>query len=268
MAEWSVEMLLQTNSYVVPKDRQAEHKRLMRRFRQVLTRLGCEQFEVYEQSGPNWSGPSTGDRFVQMMRFKDRKQHAALQAAERNDAEAQQLIAEFCELVNFQYQQQQGFFAVGFYSGVLPPPGPAERGESQAEQSSEEPPEEVPPPSPELAAETQAYAAQEMAESQEPGHLADSDASTMEQLEGQSLPESQPEPESPPEPDNGFTLDMSDALSTPAQAPAGGGVDELHPLDSEPAAEQAPESAMELPIEVEPAEPRRKSSLFSRRKRG
>ena len=263
-------MLLQTNSYVVPKDRQAEHKRLMRRFRQTLTRLGCEEFEVYEQSGPNWSGPSTGDRFVQMMRFKDRKQHAALQAAERNDPEAQQLIAEFCELVNFQYQQQQGFFAVGFYSGVLPPPGPSERGETQVEQSSEPATEDSPPASPELAAETQAYAAQEMAEAGEPGHLADSDVSTMEHLEGQSLPESQPEsePEVPPELDDGFTLDMSDALATPAQPQAEDGFEEIQPLEPESVSEQPPEPSPDLPVEVEPAEAPRKSSLFGRRKRG
>jgi hypothetical protein len=44
----------------------------------------------------------------------------AVQNAERSDPAAQQLIAEFCELVNYPYQQQQGQFAVGFYSSVLP----------------------------------------------------------------------------------------------------------------------------------------------------
>ena len=34
-------MLLQTNSYVVPKDKRLEHAKLMRRFRQTLVRLGC-----------------------------------------------------------------------------------------------------------------------------------------------------------------------------------------------------------------------------------
>src|SRR5438309_6554421 len=114
-------MLLQTNSYVVPKERRSEHARLMRRFRQVLGRLGCEDFEVYEQTGTNWGGGESSQRFVQIMRFRDRKHHAALQAAERSDPAAQQLIAEFCELVNFPYQQQHGFFAVGFYTSVLSP---------------------------------------------------------------------------------------------------------------------------------------------------
>src|SRR5437588_8947412 len=109
-------MLLQTNSYVVPKDRRAEHARLLRRFRQTLMRLGCEHFEVYEQVGSNWSSAEPTGRYVQIMRFRDRPHQLAVQAAERNDPTAQALIAEFCELINFPYQQQQGLFAVGFYS--------------------------------------------------------------------------------------------------------------------------------------------------------
>jgi hypothetical protein len=113
-------MLLQTNSYIVPKEKRAEHARLVRRFRQTLARLGCDHFEVYEQVGANWgSGESTG-RYVHIMRFRDRKHQLAVQAAERNDAAAQALINEFCELINFPYQQQQGLFAVGFYQSVLP----------------------------------------------------------------------------------------------------------------------------------------------------
>lgn len=121
-------MLLQSNSYVVPKEKRTEHARLVRRFRQTLSRLGCDQFDVFEQVGPNWSsGESTG-RFVQMMRFRDRKHQQAVQSAERQDPTAQQLIADFCELINFPYQQQQGLFAVGFYQSALPvapqrPPG-------------------------------------------------------------------------------------------------------------------------------------------------
>ena len=113
-------MLLQTNSYVVPKDRRAEHARLLRRFRQTLVRLGCDQFEVYEQAGQNWGTADTSGRFVQIMKFRDRRHQLAVQAAERNDTQAQQLIAEFCELINFPYQQQHGLFAVGFYHSVLP----------------------------------------------------------------------------------------------------------------------------------------------------
>jgi hypothetical protein len=43
-----------------------------------------------------------------------------VQAAERSDPAAQAIIAEFCQLINFPYQQQQGLFAVGFYNSVLP----------------------------------------------------------------------------------------------------------------------------------------------------
>lgn len=115
-------MLLQTNSYIVPKEKRSEHARLMRRFKQVLGKLGCDMFEIYEQVGPNWNGTDTSGRYVQIMRFRDRKHQVAVQNAERNDPNAQALIAEFCDLVNFPYQQQQGFFAVGFYNSVLPTP--------------------------------------------------------------------------------------------------------------------------------------------------
>ncbi len=113
-------MLLQTNSYVVPKEKRAEHERLMRRFRQTLGRLGCDYFEVYEQVGVNWSGGESSGRYVQIMRFRDRKHQLAVQNAEKTDAAAQSLIGEFCALVNFEYQQQRGLFAVGFYHGLLP----------------------------------------------------------------------------------------------------------------------------------------------------
>jgi hypothetical protein len=112
-------MLLQTNSYIVPKDKRTEHARLVARFRQVLARLGCDHFEAYEQVGANWSGETTG-RFVQIMRFRDRKHQQAVQAAERSDPAAQALIKDFCQLINFPYQQQQGLFAVGFYTSLLP----------------------------------------------------------------------------------------------------------------------------------------------------
>src|SRR6185436_17509370 len=133
-------MLLQTNSYVVPKETRAEHARLVRKFRQTLARLGCDQFDVFEQVGANWAGGDTTGRFVQMMRFRDRKHQLAVQSAERNDPAAQQLIAEFCELINFPYQQQQGLFAVGFYHSALPL-GPSRGGEvDESGKESESPP--------------------------------------------------------------------------------------------------------------------------------
>ena len=113
-------MLLQTNSYIVPKDKRAEHARLLRRFRAALAKLGCDSFEVYEQVGSNWSTGEPTGRYVQIMRFRDRRHQLAVQAAERSDGAAQAIIAEFCQLINFPYQQQQGLFAVGFYNSVLP----------------------------------------------------------------------------------------------------------------------------------------------------
>jgi hypothetical protein len=112
-------MLLQTNSYIVPKDKRSEHTRLLRKFRTTLARLGADHFEVYEQVGANFTGETTG-RFVQIMRFRDRQHQLEVQAAERQDPDAQRLIQEFCALINFPYQQQQGLFAVGFYTSALP----------------------------------------------------------------------------------------------------------------------------------------------------
>lgn len=117
-------MLLQTNSYIVPKDKRAEHARLLRKFRQTLLRLGCDTFEVYEQVGNNWAMNQTSGRYVQIMRFRDRKHQLAVQQAEQADPVAREQIAEFCQLVNIPYQQQQGMFAVGFYTALLPV-GPA-----------------------------------------------------------------------------------------------------------------------------------------------
>ena len=113
-------MLLQTNSYLVPREKRVEHSRLLGRFRQTLARLGCTHFEAYEQVGSNWSPTESTGRFVQIMRFRDRKHQLSVQAAERNDPAAQALIREFCDLINFSYQQQQGLFAVGFYAGAIP----------------------------------------------------------------------------------------------------------------------------------------------------
>src|SRR5688572_21611448 len=138
-AQVTTVMLLQTNSYIVPKDKRTEHARLILRFKQTLARLGCDHFEAYEQVGANWSPTEATGRFVQIMRFRDRKHQQQVQAAERSDAGAQALIKEFCELINFPYQQQQGLFAVGFYTSILPgamprvPPPPPQQQSVQSQ---------------------------------------------------------------------------------------------------------------------------------------
>ena len=150
-------MLLQTNSYIVPREKRAEHARLLRRFRQALVRLGCDHFEVYEQVGANWNGSETSGRFVQIMRFRDRKHQLAVQAAERNDPVIQALLQEFCELINFPYQQQPGLFAAGYYTSFLRMPLQPQPAPPAAEAPLEPPPppdgsveqvEEPPPPPP------------------------------------------------------------------------------------------------------------------------
>lgn len=153
-------MLLQTNSYIVPKERRAEHARVIRRFRQALNRLGCDQFEVYEQVGANWSPGGANGRYVQIMRFRDRQHQQAVQAAERSDLGAQQIIAEFCDLINFPYQQQHGYFATGFYTSVLPV-GPRQLEYQGADETADETQGEAGEPyaqAGELQGETEPYA--------------------------------------------------------------------------------------------------------------
>jgi hypothetical protein len=135
-------MLLQTTSYIVPRDKPVEHARLLRRFRQVMLRLGCHHFEVFEQVGANWNANQSTGRFVQTLRFKDRKDYLAHQAAERADADAQKAIAEFCELINLPYQIENGLFAAGYYMTFLKMPETA--GTDAAEPAAEAPPAEKP----------------------------------------------------------------------------------------------------------------------------
>lgn len=132
-------MLLQTNSYIVPREKRDEHARLMRRFKQVLLRLGCDQFEVCEQTGPGWT-PGESGRCVQLMRFRDRKHQEHVHDAERTDPAAQAVIAEFCELLNIPEQQQQGYFAAGYYQSVL-----IERETQEEKPAAEENPVKQPP---------------------------------------------------------------------------------------------------------------------------
>ena len=153
-------MLMQTNSYVVPKEKRPEHTRLVARFRQTMMRLGCEHFEVYEQVGGNWSAAEASGRFVQIMRFRDRKHQQQVQTAERNDPAAQQLIREFCELINLPHQQQQGMLAIGYYSSVVtapparkPRPAALDNGAPAVVEGEIEPPEADSPAAPEPSAD-------------------------------------------------------------------------------------------------------------------
>jgi hypothetical protein len=114
-------MLMQTNSYIVPLEKQEEHAQLVKKIRQIMGRLGCDMFDVYEQTGSSWSSAEATGRFVQIMRFRDRRHQLAVQTAERDDKPAQDAIKKFCDLVNLPQQQQQGSFSVGFYSSLLPP---------------------------------------------------------------------------------------------------------------------------------------------------
>ncbi|MGF1632264.1 MAG: hypothetical protein ACFCVE_00300 [Phycisphaerae bacterium] len=118
-------MLLQTNSYVVSEEKRPEHVRLMRRFAQIMARLGLEQFEVLEQIGPGFGTGRPSGRFVQIMRFRDKQHQQQVQALERSDPEAQELIGRFCELVEFAEQQQQGLATAHYYAAVVESGAPA-----------------------------------------------------------------------------------------------------------------------------------------------
>jgi hypothetical protein len=111
-------MLLQTNSYLVPRDRIRAHDDLMRRFRSCFSRLGLEtqQFEVLRETGPEFSTPRTSAvRHVQVVRFRDKDQYDLIHDAEAADPEAQELVAEFARLVELEAQQRRGHFVGTYY---------------------------------------------------------------------------------------------------------------------------------------------------------
>ena len=102
-------MVLQTNSYVVPKERRSEHTRLVRRFRQVLLPLGCDQFEVYEQDGTNWTSDQSSGRFVQIMRFRDRKHQLAIQPASGMTRQPRQSLPSSASSSIFPINSSRGY---------------------------------------------------------------------------------------------------------------------------------------------------------------
>ena len=118
-------MLLQTNSYLVPKEKRTEHARLVKRFQALMAKLGCDDFQIYEQAGANWSTDAPAGRFVQILRFRDRDHQKSIRDAEAADAGAQSLVREFCELINFGYQHERGLALTAFYIQMGTSPGPA-----------------------------------------------------------------------------------------------------------------------------------------------
>ncbi len=205
-------MLLQTNSYIVPAEKRVEHQRLLKRFRQVMIKLGCDSFDTFEQVGPNWAGNETTGRFVQIMRFRDHQHQRAVQAAERSDPTAQALIAEFCDLINLPYQQQQGLFAIGFYRTVIGSSG----GTQQAPHRQE--------------ADPQAY----------------------EQAPEESVAEAQdeaPQDEAPVETEYAVPQE-ADAVAEPHEEVSADFVTEEEPLESQPTGNNDPPSLDEFDIEA------------------
>jgi len=259
-------MLLQTNSYIVPPEKKAEHARLMRRFRQALHRVGCDNFEVYEQVGQNWGGASNTGRFVQIMRFRDLKHQQAVQNAERTDPDAQALIAEFCALIDYPMQQAQRQFVVGFYNSAFPvgpsrveedtplQEAPAEQAASEEAIAQEAPAEKAP-----IEKQTESFEQQteeqpiDSESTEEVLSTPDSDEVELSQTEANHAPDDLQEENSPA--DEILPSEDSDALS---EGELLTGEDELiedHPTD-QPAEESeihdAPSEELQARADEEP----------------
>lgn len=110
-------MLLQTNSYLVPREHRTEHARLVKQFKAVMTRLGCESFNVYEQVR-SFSGLEGTGRFVQVIAFRDAAHQKAHRDKEQADPTAQDLIRQFVELLDFEGQLRRGEATVTCYAGL------------------------------------------------------------------------------------------------------------------------------------------------------
>ncbi len=115
-------MLLQTNSYLVPRDRMAAHDELMRRFAACFARLGVAEgaFELFRQTSAEYR-PDTAaaaQRVTQILRFDDRKQQEAVHEAEAHDAEAAALVGELRKLVDLDEQAARGHFTSSYYASV------------------------------------------------------------------------------------------------------------------------------------------------------
>ena len=113
-------MLLQTNSYLVTPERRAAHARIVLRFRDVMARLGHRTFEVVEQVGDEWSADEGQvTRFVQLLGFASAAERDRLRAAEAADGDAQALIAEFCDVIDYEQQQAAGTFVTSYFTSSL-----------------------------------------------------------------------------------------------------------------------------------------------------
>ena len=103
-------MLLQTNSYIVPADRRADHARLIRKFRQALSRIGCDQFEVYEQVGPNWSPGAMREICPESCAFATASINKPCRRLKETIQDRSKSSPNFATLINFPYQQQARLF--------------------------------------------------------------------------------------------------------------------------------------------------------------
>jgi hypothetical protein len=114
-------MLLQTNSYLVPNGRRAQHARLIQKFVACFERLGGD-IEVYEQTAPGFepfARNTEAFRFAHVMRFRDHEHQQAVATREAQDQEAVKLIAELVELVDLRRQRRDGRYIGNFYRQAI-----------------------------------------------------------------------------------------------------------------------------------------------------
>jgi hypothetical protein len=133
------------------------------------------------------------------MKFRDRKHQLAVQMAERADPTAQSLLREFCELINLPYQQQQGLFAVGYYTSFLKMRRATQGEEGVTSPAASDQPESAEQPSPEISSGEEPVAeagstAGENEEAVEPGSSPDAavESDAAEIAEGTPAPEMEP----------------------------------------------------------------------------
>jgi len=112
-------MLLQTNAYSLPRDKQDQHSLIVKRFEDSFSKLGAS-FEVYQQVSADFSDTSGGStlRFVQIMKFKDLAHLEKVRQAELADPACRQLVADFCDLVDYAAQLGSGSYLPGYYASL------------------------------------------------------------------------------------------------------------------------------------------------------
>ncbi|MEM7808642.1 MAG: hypothetical protein AAF561_11060 [Planctomycetota bacterium] len=116
-------MLLQTNSYLVPRHRLREHDDLMRQFVACFRRLGVADgaFEVFQSLDHEYRQHDNQphQRITQILRFRDHDQQQAVHRAEASDPEAAELVEKLRRLVDLDEQAARKQFTSNYYGQII-----------------------------------------------------------------------------------------------------------------------------------------------------